>query len=154
MNVKDTAGVIAPSPLIALGGLALGFLANWLYPVPWVPHALRAPLGALLVAAALILFVLSIREFRAAETPIPTRKPTRAIVATGPYRFSRNPIYLSFSILILAIAVWTGSAWYLVGLVLTVLVITMGVIIREERYLGRKFGDTYLDYKRRVRRWI
>ena len=154
MNVKDTAGVIAPPPLIALGGIALGYLANRLYPVPWVPHALRTPLGALLVAAALTLFVLSIREFRAADTPIPTRRPTRAIVATGPYRFSRNPIYLSFATLILAIAVWTGSAWYLVGLVLTVLLITMGVIIREERYLERKFGEEYLSYKRTVRRWV
>ena len=153
-NAQETAGVIAPPPLIVLGGLALAITANWLYPIPWVTFRLRAPIGALLVMAAVVLMITSIRELRAADTPVQTRQPTRTIISTGPYRFSRNPIYLSFAILILGIAVWTGSAWFLVGLVLTMLVITTGVIMREERYLERKFGDTYLGYKRKVRRWL
>ena len=151
---QDTAGVIAPPPLILLGGLVLGITAERLYPLPWVPLVLRAPGGALLVLAAAVLLVLSFREFRAADTSVETRKPTRFIISSGPYRFSRNPIYLSFAILQFGIAVWTGSAWFLVGLVLTTLVITMGVIVREERYLERKFGETYLAYKRKVRRWL
>ena len=108
----------------------------------------------MLEPASAVLFVLSLREFRAADTPVPTREPTRAVISKGPYRFSRNPIYLSFAILQLGIAVWTGSAWFLVVLVLTMLVITTGVIVREERYLERKFGETYLAYKRKVRRWL
>lgn len=93
-------------------------------------------------------------EFRLADTSVETRKPTRAIITTGPYRISRNPIYLSFALLQFGIAVWTGSAWFLVALVLTMIVITTGVILREEHYLERKFGETYLRYKREVRRWL
>lgn len=154
VSSQETAGVIAPPPLILLGGIALAIVANWLHPLPWVPVSLRAPLGVLLVVVAVTLLVSSIREFRAAGTPLPTRKPTRAIVSTGPYRFSRNPVYLSFAILHLGIAVWTGSAWFLASLALAMLVITAGVIVREERYLERKFGETYLAYKRQVRRWL
>src|SRR5262245_21745449 len=132
---EETAGVIAPPPLIVLIGLALGTTAHWLYPLPFDPSALRKPVGALLAVAAATLFVRSIHKFRAGDTPVQTREPTRAIISTGPYRFSRNPIYLSFAILQFGIAVWTGSAWFLMVLVLTMLVITRGVIIREERYL-------------------
>jgi len=153
-GAPETAGVIAPPPLIVLGGLVLGTLATWLAPLPWVPHTLRLPLGASLVGVALVLFILSIREFGAANTPVPTREPTRAIVSTGPYGFSRNPIYLSFAILQLGIAVGTGSAWFLIVLVLTMTLIRIGVIRREERYLERKFGEEYLAYTKRVRRWI
>ena len=150
----ETANVIAPPPLIVLVGLALGTTGEWGYPLPWVPVALRAPAGMLLVVAAAALSVLAIREFRVANTSVQTRVPTRAIITTGPYRLSRNPIYLSFGILQFGIAVWTGSAWFLVALGLTMLVITIGVILREERYLERKFGETYLAYKRKVRRWL
>jgi protein-S-isoprenylcysteine O-methyltransferase Ste14 len=153
-DAQETAGVIAPPPLIVLGGLALAITANWLYPIPWTTFRFRPSIGALLVVAAVVLMMASIRELRAADTPVQTRQPTRAIISTGPYRFSRNPVYLSFAILQLGIAVWTGSAWFLVSLVLTMLVITMGVIMREERYLERKFGDIYIGYKRKVRRWL
>jgi len=151
---SDTPGVIAPPPVILLGGLVLGTVAERLHPLPWVPAGVRTAVGALIVVSAVAFFVLAIREFRAADTPVQTRKPTRAIVSTGPYRFSRNPIYLSFAFLELGIAVWTDSAWFLVALVLTVAVITTGVIVREERYLERKFGEPYLEYKRKVRRWL
>ena len=153
-GAQETAGVIAPPPVILLGGLALGVIGGRLYPLSWVPVALRTPVGALLVGAAAVLLVLALREFKATDTPVVTRQPTRAIISKGPYRLSRNPIYLSFATLQLGIAVWTGSAWFLVGLVLTMMVITTGVIMREERYLERKFGEQYLEYKRKVRRWL
>ena len=85
---------------------------------------------------------------------IPTGEPTDSIVARGPYRLSRNPIYLSMVILLLGIGVWVNCGWFLVLAVLAAVLLNSGVILPEERYLESKFGDTYLTYKRQVRRWI
>jgi protein-S-isoprenylcysteine O-methyltransferase Ste14 len=112
------------------------------------------PLGALLVVVAIALFSSSVGKFRAARTPVPARKPTTAIVRTGPYRFSRNPIYLAFSLLQLGIATWANSLWLVVTLVGAVALIHFVVIPKEEQYLERRFGAEYLDYKRSVRRWL
>ncbi|HEV8615619.1 MAG TPA: isoprenylcysteine carboxylmethyltransferase family protein, partial [Methylomirabilota bacterium] len=86
--------------------------------------------------------------------PVPARKPTTVIVRTGPYRFSRNPIYLAFSLLQLGIAIWTNSVWLLATLVGAVALIHYVVIPREEQYLERRFGAQYLSYKVSVRRWL
>jgi protein-S-isoprenylcysteine O-methyltransferase Ste14 len=152
---KDIAGVIAPPPVIVLAGMLIGagisFLLPWRLPTAGRSGALA---GATLVAAAVTLAVLAIREFRASDTPVPTREPTRAIVAGGPYRLSRNPIYLSFVLLQVGIALWAANGWLLATLAVEILIIDRGVIAREERYLERRFGETYLAYKRGVRRWI
>jgi protein-S-isoprenylcysteine O-methyltransferase Ste14 len=100
------------------------------------------------------LFAFSVARFRAAGTPVPARKPTTAIVRTGPYRFSRNPIYLAFSVFQLGIAIWVNSLWLLVTLVGAVALMHFVVIPREEQYLARRFGAAYLDYKASVRRWL
>ena len=78
---------------------------------------------------------------------------TTTIVSTGPYRFSRNPIYLAFSLLQLAIAVWLNSLWLVVTLVAAVAVMSLVVIPREERYLEARFPE-YSPYKASVRRWL
>jgi protein-S-isoprenylcysteine O-methyltransferase Ste14 len=85
---------------------------------------------------------------------VPARKPTIAIVRTGPYRFSRYPIYLAFSLFQLGIAIWANSLWLVATLVEAVALIHYVVIPREEEDLERKFGAEYLDYKRSVRRWL
>jgi protein-S-isoprenylcysteine O-methyltransferase Ste14 len=112
------------------------------------------PLGIALVVAAVLLFGYSVRLFRAAGTPVPARKPTTAIVRSGPYRFSRNPIYLAFSLLQLGIAIWVGSWWLVATLAAAVAIIHWVVIPREERYLETRFGAEYLGYKAAVRRWL
>ena len=81
------------------------------WPLPFVTRALGVPLGILLVVVAVALFVGSVGKFRAAGTPVPGNKATTAIVRSGPYRFSRNPIYLAFSVLHLGIAIWVSSLW-------------------------------------------
>ena len=101
-----------------------------------------------------MLFLGSVGRFRAAGTPVPGNKATTAIVRTGPYRFSRNPIYLAFSLLTLGIAVWLNSLWLVATLVASVAVMACVVIPREEQYLERRFGAEYADYKKSVRRWI
>ena len=121
-------------------------------PLPFLPGTLVVPLGVPLVAVAIALFSYSVAKFRAAGTPVPARKPTTVIVRTGPYRFSRNPIYLAFSVFQLGIAIWANSVWLLATLVGAVALIHYVVIRREEQFLERKFGAQYLDYKASVRR--
>jgi protein-S-isoprenylcysteine O-methyltransferase Ste14 len=78
---------------------------------------------------------------------------TITIVRTGPYRFSRNPIYLSFILFVLGLSVWLNDLWLLVTLVPAVAFIRALVIPREERFLERNFRDEYMSYKAAVRRW-
>jgi len=113
-------------------------------PFPFLHGTLAVPLGAPLVVLAIALFSYSFAKFRAAGTPVPARKPTTVIVRTGPYRFSRNPIYLAFSLFQLGIAIWVSSLWLLATLVAAVALIHYVVIPREEQYLERRFGAQYL----------
>jgi protein-S-isoprenylcysteine O-methyltransferase Ste14 len=146
-------GLVRP-PLVYLISLVLGVMIQLAAPVPFLPGTLAMPLGVPIVMVAIVLFSYSVVEFRAAGTPVPARKPTTAIVRSGPYRFSRNPIYLAFSLFQLGIAIWVNSVWLLVTLVGAVALIHCVVIRREERYLERKFGAQYLAYKASVRRWL
>jgi len=150
----DTPGLIARPPLIYLGSILVGVALHRLWPVAVVPAEWAAPLGAPLIVAAAVVFLLAVRAFRRAGTPIQSVRPTTRIVQTGPYRFSRNPIYLAFTTLHLGIAIWVNSAWLLGTLLLTLVLMSYGVIAREERYLERKFGDEYVRYKTAVRRWL
>ena len=92
--------------------------------------------------------------FRRGGTSVPTHTPTATIVTTGPYRLSRNPIYVSMILLLIGVGVWTNSGWFWVLAVIAAVLLTYGVIVREERYLARKFGRAFDDYRDRVRRWI
>src|SRR5499426_950579 len=146
-------GLVRP-PLVYLISLVSGFVIHFVVQVSFLPVSLAVPLGVPLVAVAIALFSYSVARFRAAGTPVPARKPTTAIVRTGPYRFSRNPIYLAFSVFQLGIALWVDSLWLLATLVAAVALIHYVVIPREEQYLERRFGAQYLDYKASVRRWL
>ena len=146
-------GLIRP-PLVYLASLVIGALIQLAMPLPFLPRTLSGALGASLVVVAVALFSYSVAKFRAAGTPVPARKPTTVIVRTGPYRFSRNPIYLAFSLFQLGVAVWVNSLWLLATLVGAVALIHSIVIPREEQYLERRFGAQYLDYKASVRRWL
>jgi protein-S-isoprenylcysteine O-methyltransferase Ste14 len=146
-------GRIRP-PFVYLISLVSGTVLHVVGPWRFLPVTLAWPLGVPIVAAAIALFYVSAARFRAAGTPVPARKPTTTIVRTGPYRFSRNPIYLAFSLFQLGIAIWVNSVWLLATLVGAVALINFVVIPKEERYLERKFGAQYLDYKASVRRWM
>ena len=152
---KDVAhlGLVRP-PLVYLTSLVTGALVQLARPFPFLPATLAVPLGSSLVVVAIGLFSSSVANFRAARTPVPARKPTTTIVRTGPYRVSRNPIYLAFSLFQLGIAISVNSLWLVATLVGAVALIHYVVIPREEQYLTRRFGAEYLDYKRSVRRWL
>jgi len=145
--------VVARPPVVYLVSILVGLGLDRVAPRTLVPRAVQ-PLGPLLVLLAVVLFVLSVREFRRAQTPIRTRKPVTAILDTGPYRFSRNPIYLAFTLLQLGIGIWSNSVWVVGMLVPTLVLVSYGVIAREERYMEGKFGDEYRRYRAAVRRWL
>jgi protein-S-isoprenylcysteine O-methyltransferase Ste14 len=146
-------GIVRP-PLVYLVSLVAGGLAQRAVPLPFLPGRVAVPLGLSLVAVAIVAFAYSVARFRAAGTPVPARKPTTVIVRTGPYRFSRNPIYVAFSLLQLGIAIWANSVWLVATLVVAVALMHYVVIPREEQYLERRFGAQYLDYKASARRWL
>jgi protein-S-isoprenylcysteine O-methyltransferase Ste14 len=146
-------GLVRP-PLVYLSAIALGLLIHFLWRTHFVPRSLATPVGVLLTLAAVALFIYSVRSFRAAGTPIPGNRPTTTIVRTGPYRFSRNPIYLAFSLFQFGLAVWINSLSLLLMLIPAIALMSSVVIPREERYLQARFPSEYLSYKASVRRWL
>jgi protein-S-isoprenylcysteine O-methyltransferase Ste14 len=151
---KSTAGVIAPPPLIYLVPL-IGtlFLRHW-YPVRIVgPHA-AAPVGIACLLLGLAAHLSAVLTLRRAKTSPKPWLPTTAVVTAGPYRFTRNPIYVGFSLIYIGVGFWANTLWPFLVLPFILLVMQFGVVAREEVYLQRIFGDQYLEYKRRVRRWL
>ncbi|WP_069267591.1 methyltransferase family protein [Paraburkholderia nodosa] len=153
--MADTANVIIRPPiawaLAALAGIALDRLMR----LPFVPAEVPAgKVGAMVFAVALTLAVCAIATMIRSGSNVPTNRPTTTIVETGPYRFSRNPIYLSMMLGHVGLAIAFNSLWLLLTLVPFAFVIRFGVIAREEAYLERKFGDVYGRYRSRVRRWL
>jgi protein-S-isoprenylcysteine O-methyltransferase Ste14 len=146
-------GMVRP-PLVYGAAIVTGLVLEFGWPLPFLPRLLAALLGSVLVVVAVVVFSYAIRQFQTAGTPVPGNKPTTVIVRTGPYRFSRNPIYLAFSLFQLGIASWVNSVWLIATLIAAVALMASVVIPREERYLERRFGADYLDYKRSVRRWL
>jgi protein-S-isoprenylcysteine O-methyltransferase Ste14 len=155
MTVADVAnaGRIRP-PTIYLGSIALGMAIHFAWPVPVAPDDIGTPVGIVVTLAAVTLFISAVRTFRAARTPVPGDLPTTTIVRTGPYRFSRNPIYLAFSLLQLGLCFWVNSLGLLITLVPAVALMSLVVIPREERYLEARFPSEYLAYRASVRRWL
>ena len=143
-------GIVRP-PLVYIGAIAAGFLLHGAWPISL---GLGAPLGAAAMLLALALFAWAVRTLRRAGTPVPGDRPTTAVVRAGPFRYSRNPIYLAFSLLHFGIACWMDSAWLLLTLLPAVALMAMVVIPREERYLAARFASEYLPYKSAVRRWL
>jgi protein-S-isoprenylcysteine O-methyltransferase Ste14 len=153
-GTPDNPGVIAPPPLIYAGALLVGLLANRLSPIPFLPRALSRALGWPLVFSGLAIGTLGLREMKRAGTNVDPREPTTAIVTGGPYRFTRNPLYLSMTLIYGGITARANALPAALLLPLVLHLMRRGVIEREERYLERKFGEEYLGYKARVRRWI
>jgi protein-S-isoprenylcysteine O-methyltransferase Ste14 len=146
-------GILRP-PLVYAVSILTGVLLDIAWPRSFCPPALGRPIGTALALLAAVLFVAAIRQLREAGTPVPGNRPTTALVRTGPYRFTRNPIYLALSLLHLGVAAWVGSWWLLVTLVMSFTLVAAVVVPREERYLEKRFGPTYLEYKASVRRWL
>ena len=146
-------GILRP-PRIFLAAIVLGILGHLMWPDRLVAPAIGIPVGIVLVAAAIGLFVRASHAFKAAGTPVPGDQPATAIVNAGPYRFTRNPIYLAFVVFQLGIALLVNSVSLVVTLVPAFCLIAFVVIPREERYLMERFPAEYGTYRASVRRWL
>jgi protein-S-isoprenylcysteine O-methyltransferase Ste14 len=155
--VADNPGLIAPPPLIYVGSLLVGLLLNLLLPVKLLPKRRRGTgliFGATSIGLGVMLARSAFQQMRRAKTNINPTQPTMAIVTEGPYRLTRNPIYVALTLLYAGISLLFNSFWSMLLLPFVLVLMNLGVIDREERYLEGKFGELYLNYKRSVRRWL
>lgn len=150
----DIPHVIAPPPLIYLVPLIGALLLDFRMPRPLLTFPWTLIAGLLLIVSSGVFLAPAMAAFRAAKTKPQPWKPTTALVAAGPYRITRNPMYVAFTLLYAGIALWMNTVWPFIVLPVVLVVMQFFVIHREERYLDRKFGDEYRAYRARVRRWI
>ena len=153
MNKSSHAAV--PPPLIFLGALVIGVVLNILWPVSiFIDGRIGDVLGLLTTLGSAAIAIWAFRSMlRAGEQPDPG-VPTRMIVREGPFARTRNPIYLSFALFDIGVALLLNNLWVAILLAVLMVYVDVGIVRREERYLEQQFGDEYLDYKRRVRRWL
>ena len=151
---QDKAGVVAPPPLIYLGALVFGLLLGRRFPMGFLPRTMARGLGWPLLGGGVLLLGWFEQAMRQADTPTSPYKPVERIATEGPFRYTRNPGYLAMAMIYAGIASLANALWAVLLLPVALLVIQRGVIEREERYLEGKFGEEYLSYKARVRRWI
>lgn len=153
---SDGANVRFPPPLIYAAGLALGVIAGRFLDVPKLalPPPLGGALGGALVSAGLVVSFAGAGLFVSRRTAIIPYKPAKALVTSGIYRWSRNPMYLGLAATYAGLSILLTSVAALVLLPLVIAIVDRSVIAREEAYLLRAFGNDYVAYRNRVRRWI
>ena len=156
-NGKDNPGVIAFPPLIWAVTVVLSLLLHFFLgglPMSVLPRAVSRGIGIGLFVIAPLLAIPAVWQMKAAGTNVHPSEPATTIVRGGPYRFTRNPMYLALTLLQIGVAFLLNDAITFLFAAALALILHFGVILREERYLEAKFGEEYLALKRSVRRWI
>ncbi len=155
--MNDTAGVIAPPPLLAFGAVVVGLALDWLAPAyiltVLMSFETRLPLGLLLIVLGCLLAYGALQSFRRASTAANPYAPSMVLATTGVYAYLRNPMYVALGLIVGGIGLALASDWTLVMLVAAALTMHFGVVKREERYLTAKFGDAYVRYRAAVPRY-
>ncbi len=153
---KDAATVRIPPPVLYIASIVAGIVMHkLLFPMPIaLPKGPRIVLSLAVALLGAVLAVGALRLFRATGQDPKPWLATPEIVQTGVYRFTRNPMYVGFALLQIAIGIGLGNLWVLLLAPLACAVVQIMAIRPEEAYLQRKFGDAYLDYKKSVRRWL
>lgn len=154
MPNNDNPGVIAPPPIIFLCFLVLGYSLNRFYPLAVLEQPLNTIISAVFFIYAGLTAGLAFFYMTKSGTNVDARKPTNAIVTVSVFSYTRNPMYISMVILLIAFSLLLNALWIALLIPLFMFVMQKGVIEREEAYLENKFGSEYLQYKNRVRRWI
>ena len=151
---NDHAGVLAPAPVFFGLAIAAGYLLEWIFPTRLLSFPYAFVIGAYLIAGSIALVLFAVVPLSRARTAFDARKPTTALVTTGAFRISRNPTYLSLTLLLIGLALVFRSVWLLATAAVAVAITHWGIVLREERYLEAKFGDEYRRYATKVRRWL
>jgi protein-S-isoprenylcysteine O-methyltransferase Ste14 len=154
MDGADHPQVVAVPPVIYAGAFGLGLILEGIARTDVPGSTLRFGLGGLLLVVGLGLMGSALRAFRAAGTHVEPYLPATALVTTGPYRITRNPIYIGMTSAYLGAGLLSDSLWTLLLAIPVLALIHFGVVLREEAYLTTKFGDRYVEYVRTVRRWV
>jgi protein-S-isoprenylcysteine O-methyltransferase Ste14 len=153
-DTKTSPDVISCPPLLYLGAMAPGLLLDWLVPVQKFSSASCPVTGWFLAFAGFCIGFWGVRTFIRAGTNVRPDLPVTALVTDGPFRYSRNPLYMACTIIYLGITLSVGSLWLLLMLVPTLAVVHYRIVRREEEYLEGRFGESYRAYKAQVNRWI
>jgi protein-S-isoprenylcysteine O-methyltransferase Ste14 len=150
----DKPGVAAPPPLLYGSAFVLVLVFRWFWPMPIFGHAVALWPGLALLVLGVGIAAWGGRTMHAAGTNVNPALPTTAIVASGPFRFSRNPLYLALTLLYLGLTLAFNTWWGIVVLAPVLIIMHRGVVLREERYLEQKFGEIYRQYRSKVRRYL
>ena len=150
----DSPGVVVFPPLLFGAALALGLVLHSIWPAHPLPSLHARAAGLALLAASALLARSGEAAMKRAGTSIRPDQPTLALVSDGPFRFTRNPLYVALTGVYVGLALLLNALWPLLLLIPVLGVLRWGVVAREERYLEAKFGEPYRAYKARVRRWI
>jgi len=157
---KETARTVTGPPFLFLAALVLGFVSDHLWRLPFPisrlgqAHRISAVFAGLLILIGIAVFAAAVRDLSRAGTPVQGTRPTRALVMTGIYGWSRNPIYVGMFLVYAGIGLCVRSPWILILALPLAIIMRYAVVAREEAYLERRFGDEFGDYKTRVRRWL
>jgi protein-S-isoprenylcysteine O-methyltransferase Ste14 len=147
-------GIHLPPPVIYLAALVIGSVLDYQWPLSPLLGSSRYVVGSIIALAGGLIMPPVLVRFRRSGTTIDVRKPATALITEGPYRFSRNPIYVSLTLLYLGIGTLLNNAWILILVAPVFLVMNLWVVSREERHLEATFGEEFLRYKAAVRRWL
>ena len=147
-------GLKVPPPIIYATALFLGLVLNYFVPITLLPDVWRYSVGIAFVVVNIAIIPFVIIRYKKLKTPFNVRKPARALITDGPNRYSRNPGYLSLTLLYLGIGFILNNVWILSLVVPVVLIMDLWIIRSEERHLEALFGKQYLQYKSAVRRWV
>ena len=156
-NQKDGANVRIPPPLIGVVGIAIAVILNRLiYPLrlDMSNEIVQYAIGGVLIVDGVFLMFSSIKHFKRTNQDPEPWKPTPEIITDGVYRFTRNPIYLGFGLIIAGLGILLNNLWMVIMVLPVWIAIHKLAVIPEEKYLEEKFGEEYLEYKKKVRRWI
>jgi protein-S-isoprenylcysteine O-methyltransferase Ste14 len=153
-QAKDTPNVISYPPVVFLGALGMGCLLNWLLPLPAHVSESWHILARIISLGGTSLGCWGIYALRRAGTHVRPGLPVTTLVTDGPFRYSRNPLYVALTTIYVATIFYTGMWWLLVTLIPALAIVHWKIVLREEQYLENRFGENYRAYKARVRRWI
>lgn len=150
----DHAGVHFPPPLIHAAAIGVGVGLSMFAPLQFPDSRLGLAVGIGLLSAALFIALAAFRQFAIHRNPLPPNRPIGPLMTGGPFRCSRNPLYLALALVHCGVGLVSGNGWVLLLLPPALLVVRFYVIAREESYLMRRFGSRYLAYRTAVRRWF
>jgi len=153
-NDKKGAAVKFPPPLIFLGFMLLSFGIQHYWAASFHSSLITKTIGVFLIVAGLAIIIAASRTFRKVETNIEPWKPTSAIVSSGVFAYSRNPIYAAFCFIPVGLGLIVGNFWLISSFIPSAIAVYIVAIKKEEAYLEHKFGAEYITYKNAVRRWV